>query len=303
MMAGAKVTRKAKPVRRQGASAKRRKTARDARARTGSAVGRAMGVLPLTDEQWSRVFLFALLAGLALVAWTVASFAGLPALAHARYAQAAGDAGFVVRRWRVTGVERMNELRIYDRVVQPDQPMPLVDLEAIRGDLLELSWVKDARVSRHLPDTLSIDIVERTPHAVLRKPGRLVLIDPEGHELEPVSPAAARGMLVVSGPGVARRVPELRALLNAAPALKPKVAEAEWIGNRRWNLAFDTGQVLALPEGGKDAAAAMINFARIDGRTRQIGGKIAIFDMRAPGRIYGRLDEEPAPAEEEAAEE
>jgi len=53
------------------------------------------------------------------------------------------------------------------------------DLAALRADLLDLSWVSDARVSRQLPDTLVVDIVERQPHAVLRQPDRLVLIDDE----------------------------------------------------------------------------------------------------------------------------
>lgn len=70
--------------------------------------------------------------------------------------------------------------------------MPLVDVEALRQDLLGLSWVEDARVSRQLPDTLVIDIVERTPHAVLRKPGRLVLIDATGRESSRSPPRVPR---------------------------------------------------------------------------------------------------------------
>ena len=50
------------------------------------------------------------------------------------------------------------------------------------GKVLALNWVKDARVSRQLPDTLVIDIVEREPHAVLRRADRLVLIDATGAE-------------------------------------------------------------------------------------------------------------------------
>jgi len=155
--------------------------------------------------------------------------------------------------------------------------------------LLELSWVKDARVSRQLPDTLVIDIVERTPHAVLRKPGRLVLIDATGHELEPVAVAQAKDQLIVSGPGAGQQVAGLIGLFDAAPALRQRVREAEWIGNRRWNLTFDTEQVLALPQGDTQAASALVSFARLDGVNRLLGGKVAIFDMRAPERIYMRI--------------
>ena len=81
----------------------------------------------------------------------------------------------------------------------------------------------------------------------------------------------------------------LRKLLGAAPALKPQVREAEWIGNRRWNLTFMTDQVLALPEGEPMSASALVAFARLDGTNRLLGGKVAAFDMRASDRIYLRI--------------
>jgi cell division protein FtsQ len=132
-------------------------------------------------------------------------------------------------------------------------------------------------------------VVERTPRAVLVKPNRMVLIDGTGHELEPVSPANAKNMLKVSGPGAPRQIAALDGLLDAAPALKPQVSQAEWVGNRRWNLTFKTGQVLALPHGDDEPAAALVSFARLDGVNRLLGGKVAAFDMRAPDRIYMRI--------------
>ncbi len=247
--------------------------------------------------QLHRIFLAIILGAAAALAWLVASFAGVPALANRQLAIFADDAGFEVQRVEVRGVERMNELKVYERVLgQRDRAMPLVDVEALRRDLLSLSWVSDARVSRQLPDTLVVDIVEREPHAVLQKPGRLVLIDRTGHELEPVSAANAKGMLRVSGPGAARQVEALARLLDAAPALRPQVSAAEWVGNRRWNLTFRTDQVLALPQGEKQSASALVSFARLDGVNRLLGGKVATFDMRAPDRIYMRI---PGRAQEE----
>ncbi|MCB2085391.1 MAG: FtsQ-type POTRA domain-containing protein [Sphingomonadaceae bacterium] len=286
----ATVKRKAQGVRRSAAARSRANTARKARARTGSVLDSAMAILPFTEEQLQRIFLAIILGGAAVLAWFVASLAGVPAMANQQIAGLASDAGFEVRRVQVTGVDRMNELKVYERVLgERDTPMPSVDLDLLRNRLLELSWVKDARVSRQLPDTLVVDIVERTPHAALRKADRLVLIDPEGVELEPITPANAKGMLVVSGPGAAKQVAALTELLDAAPALKPQVVDAEWIGNRRWNLTFATKQVLALPQGDKEAASALVSFATLDGRNRLLGGKVAHFDMRVPGRVHMRI--------------
>ena len=289
-MTGQTLKRKAPSARRTAAQQGAARKVRAARAKTGSVFDRVLAALPFSEEQLHRAFLAVILGGTAVLAWVIAGFAGLPAMAGQQLALIAGDAGFEVRRVDVRGVKHLNELKIYERVLaERNQAMPLVDIHALRDELVQLSWVQDARVSRQLPDTLVIDIVERTPHAVLRKPGRLVLIDGEGHELEPVSAARAKGMLVVGGPGAGKQVVALSRLLEAAPALQPQVREAEWIGNRRWNLKFKSGQVLALPEGEQASGKALMSFARLDGTNRLLGGKVAAFDMRAPDRIYLRV--------------
>src|SRR5690606_8093287 len=243
-----------------------------------------------TEDQLHKTFLVLILGATAALPCTVASLAGLTTLAGQQFAFAAADAGYEVSRVEVRGVERMNELKVYERILgERDRAMPLVDLHVLRGSLMALPWVEDARVSRQLPDTIVVDIVEREPHAVLRKPDRLMLIDPAGKELEPISPADARGMLQISGLGARGQVVALAALLDAAPALRPQVPEVEWVGNRRWNLTFKTGQVLALPQGDENSKGALMNFARLDGVNRLLGGKVAAFDMRNPDRIYMRV--------------
>jgi|SRR5690606_17269014 cell division protein FtsQ len=284
------IRRNATPARRQVRAHGNRTRVRKAKAKTNSLIDALMRVLPFTEEQLQKTFLVLILAAAAAGVWTIASMAGLTELAGRQFAYAAADAGYQVERVEVRGVERMNELRVYERVLgQRDQAMPLVDVHALRDSLRELAWVKDARVSRQLPDTIVVDIVEREPHAALRKADRLVLIDETGVELEPISEAEAREMLLISGPGAQARVEELSQLLDAAPALRPQVAEAEWVGNRRWNLTFRTGQVVALPQGKEKSANALMQFARADGLYRLLGGKVAAFDMRNAPRIYIRV--------------
>jgi cell division protein FtsQ len=284
------IRRKATTVRKTAAAQGKKAKVSHAKARTGSALDMVMAALPFSEAQLHRMFLIVILSAAAMLAWVVASVAGVPAMASLQVAQIASDAGFEVRHVDVRGVDNLNELKVYERALaQQDRAMPLVDLDTLRQDLLGLSWVKDARVSRQLPDTLVIDIVEREPHAVLRKADRFVLIDETGHELETVTRARAQGKLIVSGLGAGQQVVGLTRLLDAAPALKPRVQEAEWIGNRRWNITFKTGQVLALPEGDKESAGALVSFARLDGTNRLLGGKVTIFDMRATDRIYLRV--------------
>ena len=291
----AKVSRKPTGVRRSAAARSRSQKARAAKKHTSGLLDRAMSALPFTEEQWHKFFLVGILAIGMIIAWNVAKYAGLPELAQTELAKSASRAGFEVDRVRVTGVERLNEQVVYERVLgEQDRPMPLVDVKAIRERLMELSWVKDARVSRQLPDLLRIDIVEREPHAVVVKPDRLILVDATGHELEPISPKEAQEMLLISGPGAQKQVAELDRLLDAAPALTPQIAAAEWIGNRRWNLTFKTDQLLLLPSEDQ-GPAALVKFAEMDGRNRLIGGKVIAIDMRVPDRVFLRCAEGPCP--------
>lgn len=297
----------AQTIRRGGKGVRRATATRGAQARvatarkqTGQIVDRAVRWLPFSDETLYRILLAAILGGAGILAITVARSAGVPALAEEQVAAISRRAGFEVRDVVVTGTKAMDARVVYERALgQRDQAMSRLDLAGLRANLLDLPWVKDARVSRQLPDRLVIDIVERKPHAVLRDNGRLELIDETGHVLEAVGAHRAKGLLVLSGAGAQGQVMALGRLLDTAPALKPKVTEAEWIGNRRWNLTFNTGQVVALPEGDDESAAALLTFARMDGTDRLLGGKVQAFDMRASDKIYFRI---PGHADEVVAE-
>jgi len=292
----AKIKRSAtKGVRRAAKSQSRAAGARRAKAKTTGALDTVMGVLPFTEEQWSRIFMALIVAFGLVVVGTIASLAGVPALARAELARFAGDAGFSVETVRITGTKRMAEDRVYAlAMAQENRPMTEVDIAALREQIKQLEWVEDARVSIQLPDTLAIDIVERVPHAVLQKPDRLVLIDKGGHELTPISRENAADKLLVSGPGVAKRMEDLELLFEATPAIEAQVKAVEWVGNRRWDFTFASGQVLALPEGKLRSVKALEDFAKLDGQYRLIGGKVTSFDMRNPPRIYMR---EPGRAE------
>ena len=284
------IRRKPTGVRRQAKAQGRKGQVRKAKATTNSLLDRLMHTLPFTEEQWHKVFTTLIVFGVLGIALVIARVSGATTVAEHQIATFAGNAGFEVRHVEVRGVERMNDRKVYERALGlQDRAMTRVDLEELRQDLLQLAWVRDARVSRQLPDGLVIDIVEREPHAALRRPDRLVLIDATGHELEPVSAQRAADMLVIEGPGAQGQVEELTRLLEAAPALRQHVTGAEWVGNRRWNLTFDTDQKLALPQGPELAAGALVSFARLDGVNRLLGGEVVAFDMRNPERIYMRV--------------
>ena len=68
---------------------------------------------------------------------------------------------------------------------------------------------------------------------------------------------------------------------------------ATWIGGRRWDVRFASGETLALPEGGAQERAAFAKFDRMDQFARLLGRGFVRFDMRIPDKFVVRVSREP----------
>lgn len=262
-------------------------------------VDQVIHYLPVSEATLQRMASWAIVGIFGAGVVGVAAYAGVPDMARRQAANLAASAGFEVQKVEVRGVERMDELPVYNIALgQVDRSMLSLDLPKVRDEMLRLGWVKDARISRRLPDTLVVDIVERDPVAVWQHDGKLHLIDVAGVVLQPVSAGAMPDLPLVVGPNANRQTGGLNKLMENAPALKPMLAGATWVGNRRWDLRFQSGETLSLPEGERDSASALVNFARMDGVNRLLGRGIVKFDMRDPDRFVlrlpqGRVEEKP----------
>jgi cell division protein FtsQ len=292
----ATASRKA-PAKRKKAAAPRRKV------RQISWLDRLLRTLPFSEEDIQRAVTWVVVAALAVLALAAAQYFGLTAATYQQYAQLAAKAGFQVQRVEVSGMERVDQLKVYELVLaEKDRAMPLVDIDKVRAELLQYGWIKDARVSRRLPDTLAVEIIERKPAAVWQRDGKYSLIDAEGIVLQNVAAGEAGELPLLNGTDANRHAVALNDLLDNATALKAQVVGASWIGNRRWDLRFKTGETLALPEGEKAAAEALLNFARMDGIHRLLGRDLIHFDLRDPERAYFRKAPKAEPANAESSD-
>ena len=85
-------------------------------------------------------------------------------------------------------------------------------------------------MSRRLPDTLVIDIVERQPVAIWQNNQQLSLIDSDGAVLEPVRVDHMPNLPLVIGADANRHIGGLGTLMQAAPRLRPQISGATWVG-------------------------------------------------------------------------
>jgi cell division protein FtsQ len=218
----------------------------------------------------------------------------LPQLAGIALGEGVGGAGFTLKRVEITGAERVSRLAIYNVAFDQDSmAMPLIDLAATRARLMRFGWIREARVSRRLPDTLVIDIVERQPVAIWQNSQQLSLIDSDGVVLEPVRIDHMPNLPLVIGPNANRHIGGLGTLMQAAPRLRPQISGATWVGQRRWDIRFQSGELLTLPEGDDEARRAISRFAMMDQQDPLLGRGFARIDMRDPRRTYIRISREP----------
>lgn len=248
-------------------------------------------------EAVRRVSLWILVAAVLAVGVALLVNLQMPQRLGISAGEAVGDAGFSLKHVEIKGAEHVSKLDVYNIAFdQGSSAMPLVDLEATRQRLLRFGWVRDARVSRRLPDTIVVDILERKPAAIWQHNQQLALIDRDGVVLEPVRLEAMPDLPLIIGPDANQQAGALANLVEAAPQLKPAMAGATWIGGRRWDIRFQTGEVLALPEGEEAARHALSRFARVDQANQLLGRGFVRFDMRIPGQLVARLSHDPASA-------
>lgn len=277
-----KTIKRAPPLRRPVQQARRKP-----KPKKSSMIDRLLLILPVSEARLKRLATLAIMVSIFAGSLGIATFFGLPQAAGVIVAEEIGRAGFRVQGVEVTGVKRMNPGQVYDTVFDnQSRAMPLVDLQAIRKKLLEIGWVADAQVSRRLPNKLVVNIIEREPAAVWQNNGQLSLIDGQGKVLDRVSPDAIPPLPRIVGAQANLQAPAFRDLLNAAPALRPLVRTATWVGNRRWDLILASGETLVLPE--EDPAKALMRFAALDGAQSLLGKGWVRFDLRDSARWMAR---------------
>ena len=206
------------------------------------------------------------------------------------------DAGFVLSDLKIDGIVRSKRADVLAAVdVDDGIPLLTIDLELVRRQLEQLPWVKEASISRVLPGALNIVITERQPYALWQSDGKVSLIDDTGTIITRRGLAKFSDLMLVVGAGAASTIEELKLLLDQTPFLSQRIKTAIRVGDRRWDLVFDNGIRVKLPEmvpAGYDAVAAWQKFADLEADYHLLGREVDVIDMRLPDRMVLRVSPE-----------
>jgi len=172
-------------------------------------------------------------------------------------------------------------------------PILFFDAEAARQRIERIPMVKSAAVHRQLPDTVLIEIVERVPVARWQIEGRTVLVDRDGKVLSGYEAEGFADLKRIVGAGAATRVGDLFDMLGAEPALYARVKDIVRVRDRRWDISFENGVIVMLPEEG--AAEAWRKLAALEREKGLLGRAIVAVDMRLPEKLVVRMMRETVP--------
>ena len=123
--------------------------------------------------------------------------------------------------------------------------------------------MKDTVVSRHLPNRLTVKLIERQPVALLQTPVGHQLIDEAGVRIVGADVSSFSHLVVVSGTGAAARANTLLSILETEPEIFADVWAVQLIAERRWDIHMGSGLTIKLPE--EDPVLAWSRLAKLEG--------------------------------------
>lgn len=203
--------------------------------------------------------------------------------------------GFAVADIEVEGRHRASRAAVREALgVASGAPILAVDPAEARRRLETIAWVRSASVERRLPDTLYVRLVERQPLALWQRQGKLVLIDRDGVVIPGERPESFADLIILVGSDAPANGAALIDMLQSEKALASHVTAAVRVGGRRWNLRFDSGVDVALPE--EDPAGAWRRLAALEQSEGILERDVEMIDLRLPDRLVLRTPEPQKPA-------
>lgn len=159
----------------------------------------------------------------------------------------------------------------------------------VRSSIQELDWVKEAVVERKLPSTVKVSIYEYTPIARLdHEEDGLWVVDSDGHQITEITSNDFKNLPLLQGEQAAENAAELFGILmQRGIKLGEQVVEARYIGERRWDIGFESGVWVQLPE--NNAEHALDVLIKLDAKKNVLAMEGGVVDLRLEDRVVLRL--------------
>ena len=209
--------------------------------------------------------------------------------------------GFAVDEVKISGHRETSEIDVLERLGLDGWTSTIgFDAEAARERIAGLPWVDTVTLRKVYPDTLQIQIQERKPFAVWQHGRELSLIQRDGHVIAPYTGGQAALPLII-GLGAPEAAPGFLDRVRAHPELAARAKGYIRVAERRWDVRFENGVTVKLPEAGEDRALDQL--AALDRDSGLLSRDLSAVDMRFSDRMVVQLTPEAATRREAAVKE
>ncbi|GDX35765.1 cell division protein FtsQ [Alphaproteobacteria bacterium] len=193
---------------------------------------------------------------------------------------------------RISGNKRVSNDQII-MIVKKTQEKIFIDNEEYQPLIqnlideikVNLPWVNHITISRNMPNILNIFITEYEPFAIWNSDDRKYIIDKDGNPVpldNQANQEEFKDMIILSGRGANNHAKALFNILAISPALSDKIYSATWVGDRRWNIRFDNGLLVKMPE--EEIYDAWQQLIKINSKGQV--DEYKVIDLRIAGKIY-----------------
>lgn len=212
---------------------------------------------------------------------------------------ATADLGLSLQTVEVHGRGETKQKDIVNALGAPrGAPLLGLDIDAMRERLAALPWIVSAEVERRYPDRLVVTVTEAEPLALWQRKQKLFLVSRTGKVIETADLRKYSKLLVIVGDDAPERAESLFDLLAQQPTLKERVTAAVFVGKRRWNLRFDNGVDVKLPE--ENPGAAWSQLADLQSQHGILERDVRIIDLRLPDQVVVRRAHPVQPEDQDA---
>ncbi|MFK7901295.1 MAG: cell division protein FtsQ/DivIB [Nitratireductor sp.] len=156
------------------------------------------------------------------------------------------------------------------------------DVAKAREALRANPWVQDASVAKVYPNKIAVNIQERVAFAVWQEGDELYLIDRDGLKLGKFD-GRRDELPVVVGKGAQTSAHTLIQHLQFHPQIASKVKAYVRVGERRWDMVFENGIRVLLPQNGMGVEISRL--AMLDQEKAIFERDLEIIDLRLPDRM------------------
>lgn len=206
--------------------------------------------------------------------------------------------GLGVDHITISGLAELHEHEVLQAAgIDSRMSLAFFDASAAREALEAQPLIREANVRKIYPGEIQISIAEREPYALWQKNGELFVIAQDGTVIDQMRDGRFVNLPLVVGDKANLKAREYVALLAEAGPMRSRIKGATLVSGRRWNVKFDNGVDVRLPENG--APEAMARLVRLDREQKILDRDVLAIDLRQEDRITMRLTEEGASARAE----